>query len=126
MSEETIEDKTAAAVQARRNKGGRPPKVVEKATEDDGASQNDASADAPAVVVNVAPEPKPEPKAKKRLFPVTMLRNYHPIKDFLINGVEPSAEQRVKVPAGASIEMDIDEARDVIAKGIATRNDPIG
>jgi hypothetical protein len=65
------------------------------------------------------------PKVKNDLFPVILAKNYHPVNEFTIDGAEPSPEQRVKVFAGTAIEMDRDEARDVIAKGIAIRNDPI-
>lgn len=58
------------------------------------------------------------------LFPVKLIRNYHPVHDFLIGGEQPSGEQRIKVFAGAEIEMDREEAKAIIAKGIAIRNDP--
>lgn len=131
MSEDSsIEAQTAAKVAERRNKGGRPPNSQKVPTQE-AASPGSIEAQTAAgdgevapIVVNAAPEPKAA--TKKRLFPVTMKRNYHPIEDFKIDGAEPTAEQRVKVPAGASIEMDIEEAKDIIAKGIAVRNDPIG
>lgn len=103
---DTIEDQTAALVAARR---GRPPKAEAK-VETVGAEQD---------------EPSAAPKATRRLFPVKLLRNYHPVNDFTIAGKEPTETQRVKVYAGWEIEMDVEEARDIIAKGIADRNDPI-
>ena len=65
-----------------------------------------------------------QPKAKT--FPVRLVRNYRPLNPFTIDGAEPSPEQAVKAFAGMSIEVDVEEAKDIIARGIAIRNDPIG
>lgn len=65
------------------------------------------------------------PKVKSDLFPVMLTRNYHPVNDFTISGETPTIEQRVKVFKGMSIEVDKDEAIDMISRGIAVRNDPI-
>ena len=70
-------------------------------------------------------KPKTEGGGKSGLFPVKLLRNYRPAGEFTIGGEAPTEEQKAKVFAGASIEVPVEEARDVIAKGIATRNDPI-
>jgi hypothetical protein len=64
-------------------------------------------------------------KAKSGLFPVKLLRNYRPAGKFTIGGEDPTEEQQAKVLAGTSIEVPVEEARSVIDKGIATRNDPI-
>lgn len=108
MEANTIEDQTAELVAARR---GRPPKAAAPIVQ----------ADVAEVVHKTAAELAPP-----RFFPVKMTRNYRPIKPFLVNGKEPTAEQSAKVPAGQEIEMDIEEAKDIIARGIASRNDPIG
>ena len=86
------------------------------------ADENEDQA-ADIVVARRGRPPKERPGSN--LFPVKMLRNYHPINDFTIDGEEPTLEQRVKVFAGAEIEMDKEEAKDCFAKGIAVRNDPI-
>jgi hypothetical protein len=113
MSDETsIEDKTAEIVAERRKRGPNRPKLAI------------APADEP--VAEEADEAVVAPRPKTRLFPVILERNYHPIKDFLLDGKEPGPEQRVKVFAGQAIDMDLEEAREIIAKGIARRNDPIG
>lgn len=98
----TSEDAISDAVAARR---GRPPKSV--------------------AVETVTDEPKPAAEPKKGYFPVKLLRNYHPIEDFLINDEPPTEEQRSKVFAGTHVQLEVNEAKNVIAKGIAVRDDPI-
>jgi hypothetical protein len=107
------EDKITEEIRARR---GRPPKV-EKA--DDTMATEDKITEEVSVIreTKAAEEPK--------LFPVMLVRNYHPINEFLIGGVKPTVEQRTKVFAGTAIEVDKAEALDMMAKGIAVRNDPI-
>lgn len=102
MTDLTNEDAISEAVAARR---GRPPKSAEKVD-----------------VVELAAEVA---QPKKGYFPVKLLRNYHPVNDFLVNGEPPTVEQRVKVFAGTHVMLEVNEAKDVIAKGIAVRDDPI-
>jgi hypothetical protein len=75
--------------------------------------------------VQVKRAKKEKPPAAK-LFPVKLLRNYRVVGDFTVGGEVPAIEQREKVFAGAFIEVEPEEAREMIAKGIALRNDPIG
>jgi hypothetical protein len=107
-----MDDSISEEVQAARR--GRKPKSISEEVQAD-----DAIAD--EVTVIRAAKAKEEPK----LFPVVLKRNYHPVNDFLIAGEKPTLEQRVKVFAGTAIDMDINEAKAIIEKGIAVRNDPI-
>ncbi|WP_104662847.1 hypothetical protein [Ensifer adhaerens] len=74
----------------------------------------------------MAPEAK---KTEDKTFPVKLLKNYRPLGDFLIEGDdelrEPTGDERAKVKAGAVIHLPIDEARDIVSKKIADRNDAI-
>lgn len=111
MTEEsTIEDQTASIVAERRKRGPNKPKP-----------QPEHEAGAEEATAN-----EPKKASGGKLFPIKLLRNYHPIGKFLIDGVEPTEEQRSKVFAGTEISLEVEEARDIIAKGIAERNDPIG
>lgn len=65
-------------------------------------------------------EPVTAPK-----FPVKLLRNYRPVGEFTICDEKPSTEGKLKVFAGTSIEIGVDEAKAMMASGIAVRNDPI-
>jgi hypothetical protein len=86
------------------------------------------------------PEFKPDPKQDKmkttskpkvKLFPVKLLRNYRPISsDAQIQGdngeYRPlTDEEGMKVLAGSHVALPTDEAKSVIEKKIAERNDPI-
>lgn len=133
MTDETsIEDKTAAVVAERRKRGPNKPKQEAERAPLNISPVIEPEAAPEPVAVAAAPEPaatapaKHSTATKRRLFPVVVERNYHPINDFLINGEAPSPEQRVKVYAGQAIDMDLEEARDAISKGIVRRNDPIG
>lgn len=71
-----------------------------------------------------------DPKnAENKTFPVKLLKNYRPVGAFMVEGEddlrEPTGEELAKVPAGVCIHLPIDEARGIIEKGIAKRNDPI-
>lgn len=122
MTEETKpqadEDRLAKVIAARR---GPKPKAQREALAEtkpqaDGASDSPATADA-------AYEPQ---RPKANLARVIMKRNYHPINDFLIDGNKPSDEQRVKVFAGAVIDMDRAEAKSCYDAGIVAPYDPFG
>lgn len=99
---------TAEVVKERKTRAKRQP--VEKADDD--------------VAHEVAVRRLTKP-AESPMFPVKLLRNYHPVSDFTIDGREPTVEERQKVFAGISIEINVDEARTMIDKNIAVRNDPI-
>ena len=66
-----------------------------------------------------------------RFFPVKLVRNYRPVSaEFYIlddegDYREPSDEERMKVLAGRSIKLPVEEAQAVINSKIAERNDPI-
>lgn len=64
-----------------------------------------------------------------KLFPVKLLKNYRPVGEFKVSTADglrdPSAEETMKTPAGLVIHLPIDEARAVISKKIADRDDPI-
>lgn len=64
-----------------------------------------------------------------KLFPVKLLKNYRPLGEFKVSTDEglrdPSAEEVQKTPAGLVIHLPIEEARTVISKKIADRDDPI-
>ncbi|QIG72929.1 hypothetical protein EVB98_007 [Rhizobium phage RHph_N3_2] len=74
---------------------------------------------------------KQEVKASEKLFPVKLLKNYRPVSpEFQILGEGgeyrvPTDEERMKVEAGNHIAVPVDEAKSVIEKKIAERNDPI-
>lgn len=74
---------------------------------------------------------KHKAKPKVKLFPVKLLRNYRPISDEAqiqdVNGVyRPlSEEEAQKVQAGAHISLPVEEAKSVVEKRIAERNDAI-
>lgn len=74
----------------------------------------------------MAPDAK---KAESKTFPVKLLKNYRPVGEFLIEEGgelrEPTGEEIAKVPAGSVVHLPIDEARDVVGKKIADRNDAI-
>lgn len=72
--------------------------------------------------------------AKAELFPVLLLKNYRPIGDFKIEQVnegrdpfwrDPDGAEKLKTRAGNKLQVNRDEARDMIAKGIAERGDAI-
>jgi len=90
--------------------------------------QNEEAVTAEEVIVKRGRKPKSddgEVPVKTAMFPVKLIRNYRPIGQFTIGGEAPSVEGRLKVFAGASIEIEIDEAKAMMASGIAVRNDPI-
>ena len=70
-------------------------------------------------------------KPKEKLFPVKLVKNYRPISpDAQIQDANGeyrplTDEEAAKVPAGRHIAVPVDEARSVIEKKIAERNDPI-
>lgn len=72
---------------------------------------------------------KEEPVTEK-LFPVSLLKNYHPVNEFKIIGEDgardPDDCEREKVMAGTTVLLDVEEAKTVIAKKIAERADAIG
>lgn len=72
--------------------------------------------------------------AKPDFFPVRLLKNYRPIGDFKVEQVEengkpvwrdPTEFEKMKTRAGERINIGIDEARSIIAKGIAERGDDL-
>jgi hypothetical protein len=72
--------------------------------------------------------------AKAELFPVLLLKNYRPAGDFQIEQAEepgkvywrdPDGAEKLKTRAGFKIQIGKDEARTMIAKGIAERGDAI-
>jgi hypothetical protein len=73
-----------------------------------------------------AAEAKP---AEAKTFPVKLDKNYRPMGDFMIEEAgelrDPDDIERAKVPAGTTIHLPVDEARNIISKKIAQRNDPI-
>jgi len=77
---------------------------------------------------NVLAGVKTEPDQK--LFPVKLLKNYRPIGAFKVQEKDeirdPGAEEVMKAPAGLIIHLPVEEARAVIGKKIAVRDDPIG
>ena len=75
---------------------------------------------------------KQKKKASEKLFPVKLLKNYRPasleaqIQDEATGEYRPmDDEESQKVRAGQHIALPVQEARDVIAKRIAERNDPV-
>ena len=70
------------------------------------------------------------PKEDDKRVSVILLRNYRPVGPFLVddNGDvrEPTVYEVEKVQAGSIIEVSVAEARDIIVKKIAARNDPLG
>ena len=74
---------------------------------------------------------EPPEKPKEKLFPVKLVKNYRPISpDAQIQDANGeyrplTDEEAAKVPAGRHIAVPVDEARSVIEKKIAERNDPI-
>lgn len=74
---------------------------------------------------------KQKKKASEKLFPVKLLKNYRPIspeaqiidKDGVYRPM--SDDEKAKVMAGQHIALPVDEAKSVIEKKIAERNDPI-
>jgi hypothetical protein len=112
MTDETPHDEIIAA------RRGRKPK--EHKTDE---TPHDEDDDAVAEQVSVRRVSRMADRSS--VFPVKLIRNYRPVNDFTIEGKEPSTEGRLKVFAGTSIEIEIEEARAMMAKGIAVRNDPI-
>lgn len=79
--------------------------------------------------------PAQEAKVADKTFPVKLNKNYRPVGDFLIERInehgetelaKPDETEVLKVPAGSIIHVSVEEARDIIAKKVADRNDPIG
>ena len=91
----------------------------------------------PETVVEAGPEVKaevkqPKKKTEDKLFPVKLLKNYRPIsqaaqiKDEKTGEGRPlNDEESQKVRAGQHIALPVAEAKDVIAKKIAERDDEI-
>ena len=71
------------------------------------------------------PRKVPTEAGQIEYFPVKLVRGYVPLGDFTVNGEEPTEEQRFKVKVGEEIELPIEEARSLIERGIAVRNDAI-
>lgn len=71
--------------------------------------------------------PRKNPESGNEMLPVKLAKNYRPIGDFLVcaddGEREPSDIERSKVPAGSTIFLASDEARDVVRKGIGERAD---
>lgn len=94
---------------------------------------NEASATpvapAPAAHVEDAPRRGRPPKAETKMFPVLLARNYRPGCEFQVFDKDkmrdPTSEELEKVRAGEIISVPVEVAREIIANGIATRNDPI-
>lgn len=78
--------------------------------------------------------PAQEAEVADKPFPVKLTKNYRPVGPFKIERttegvtelVDPDEVEILKVPAGTVIHVSVDEARDIIAKKVADRNDPIG
>lgn len=70
-----------------------------------------------------------------KFFPVTLKRNYRPLGDYNWRIITVDGEQKMppeisdgsspKAPAGSKIALPIDEAKSIIARGIADRADEI-
>lgn len=117
MSEETaFEDQNEADIseQVAVRRGRKPKAAAEDAIPATGGAFGAGSQDAQAT------------PAKSAKFPVKLTRNYRPINAFTVSGEQPTEDQKMKVFAGAEIEVDRDEALNMMAKGIAVRNDPFG
>lgn len=70
-------------------------------------------------------------KDDDKLVSVILDRNYRPVGKFFIEDADgtvrdPDIYEVEKVVAGSVIQISIPEARDIIKKGIAKRNDPLG
>lgn len=83
-----------------------------------------------------APENTKEKAAKKaesvpkvKFFPVKLLKNYRPLGPFKVaeeDGLrDPTDEELAKVPAGNVVHLPIEEAKSIVGKKIAERNDAI-
>lgn len=78
--------------------------------------------------------PAKEAEVADKTFPVKLNKNYRPVGPFKIERttegvtelVDPDEVEILKVPAGTVIHVSVEEARDIIAKKVADRNDPIG
>lgn len=74
----------------------------------------------------MAPETK---KPETKTFPVTLLKHYRPLGSFMVEQDgelrEPTSDEIAKTKAGTIIHLPIDEARDIVGKKIADRNDAI-
>lgn len=79
--------------------------------------------------------PAQEAKLADKTFPVKLNKNYRPAGEFMIERIndsgeiyldEPNEVEVFKVPAGTVIHVTVEEARDIIDKKVADRNDPIG
>lgn len=73
-------------------------------------------------------------KADNKTFPVKLEKNYRPVGEFMIERSDedgtvtldaPTEVELQKVPAGSVIHVAVEEARSIIDKKIALRNDPI-
>lgn len=71
----------------------------------------------------------PKKPAESKTFPVKLLKNYRPVGAFMVEGDDelraPNEQEIEKVKAGARIHLPIEEAKAIIAKRIADRNDAI-
>lgn len=74
-------------------------------------------------------EKKAESVPKVKFFPVKLLKNYRPLGVFKVNDGgemrDPTGDEIAKVAAGAKVLLPIDEAKAIIDKKIAERNDAI-
>ncbi len=78
--------------------------------------------------------PAKEAEVAEKSFPVKLNKNYRPVGSFKIERteegvtelVDPDEVELMKVPAGTIIHVSLDEAKDIIAKKVADRDDPIG
>lgn len=75
---------------------------------------------------------KSKRKQAEKLFPVKLLRNYRPVSSDAQVEDEETGEYRAlteeeaqKVRAGISIALPVEEAKSVLSKKIAERNDPV-
>jgi hypothetical protein len=91
---------------------------------------------------DVIEKPKKTAKKSEELFPVKLLKNYRPYdkdangndSEFVISEPnaetgkpwrEPSAEDRMRLPAGITVKLPMEEAKRAIKLGIGERNDPL-
>lgn len=91
---------------------------------------------------DVVEKPKKTAKKSEELFPVKLRRNYRPMdedangnrSEFVVSEPnpetgkpwrEPTEEERVRLPAGITVKLPLEEAKRAIKLGIGERNDPL-
>lgn len=78
------------------------------------------------------------PAEKPKLFPVRILKGYRPVGDFVMRPRsdpenefsprierDPTEDERMKIKAGYYASLPLEEAKAIIKKGIAERDDPM-